>query len=78
MPRWDLGRFGLQRQCTCKSKSAECYADGWHTVDTFGESGPALYDQRQLAEGQHGAYRVIEVSTGEVVSPAMDFRRIKP
>ncbi len=57
---WELGRFGVERRCTCSKsqRSAECRTAGWHLVASSDDRGDALGEARKLAP--HGQYRVVD------------------
>lgn len=69
-PRWDQGRFQLERQCTCRrgDRSAECLGGaGFHVVDTADDALSMLADAQTLGKETGRAYRVRDRATGELV-----------
>ena len=69
MSAWDRGAYALQRRCSCRKgqRTAECAAQGWHTVDTDDTATRLHADARDLESNGWGEYRVTVVATGVVL-----------
>jgi len=63
---WWSGSFGVERICTCRDRSAECGAAGFHLVDSSDDRGAALGEADRLRRAYGVAYRVVERRTGTV------------
>jgi hypothetical protein len=66
--RWDQGKYAIERKCTCKSRSFECGARGYHVVDSKNDRGEALREAFDLGRLYGFRYRVTVQVTGEVLS----------
>lgn len=66
--RWDQGRFAIERACTCKSKSPECAARGFHVVHSGQDALDLLKEATDLQREVGVPYRVIDQATSLVVS----------
>jgi hypothetical protein len=61
--QWDRQPFGVERRCTCTSRSAECGSRGWHLVDGWSTADEARADAHAMHVKFGVAYRAIDCAT---------------
>ncbi len=65
--RWDLGKYATERECTCKSRSAECVGYGYHVVDSTDDLIGARAETARLSKLYSFKYRTVNQHSREQI-----------